>query len=624
MSLNLAEAYEEAAKKLGLGTRLGVLEALKHVDGTGAAVLRAPTGYGKSLASVALGLAALEELWTRGVAKVIHTLPMSSIVEDIYARALALLVARDPRSAEELRSRGISEVEKLAAARGMDWVGYQTWSLDTPLKDPLYIRSTLIYTTFDSYVLNLLKVTPVRYARAPFEAARAAIMRSVLILDEAHLLAETGQLSGASIVEALTATIGETRVLKVPILVATATIPDNLAQHLAATAAQEAKVVTVVSQGCRGGGERHVYVEDEVPRAEIETVVARDSDAAAHAENASGKTLIVLNSVRRAIETYRKLAEKHGEESIALLHARLSMGDRRAAVDKAGRARIIVATQVVEAGVDISADTIITDIAPLPSLVQRMGRVARRGGRGNAVILAGDEARKTAELVYGDAEMRATEETLSNYLAGDKVELDWRDPCPTRHGTYAEALNKYGEKIRQPAETQETKLTATYALINRLVTVHRSDAEDALRQLCGFVRPHVAVPVIVDEECLGQGDARRCVAMLSSEYLSRRRNGETIAEKLLVRGGTIEIAIRAMDEISNTRCRKISEDVHICEAPRSTLLDTRGEVSCRKALALDWVIARELGGDDAPRIAVLGIVAKPGTYRRGLGFETDT
>ena len=41
--------------------------------------------------------------------------------------------------------------------------------------------------------------------------------------------------------------------------------------------------------------------------------------------------------------------------------------------------RIIVATQVVEAGVDVSAHTLITELAPWPSLVQRFGRCNRRG-----------------------------------------------------------------------------------------------------------------------------------------------------------------------------------------------------------------------------------------------------
>ena len=41
--------------------------------------------------------------------------------------------------------------------------------------------------------------------------------------------------------------------------------------------------------------------------------------------------------------------------------------------------RIVVATQVVEAGIDLNAALLITEAAPWPSLVQRAGRCNRTG-----------------------------------------------------------------------------------------------------------------------------------------------------------------------------------------------------------------------------------------------------
>jgi CRISPR-associated endonuclease/helicase Cas3 len=58
--------------------------------------------------------------------------------------------------------------------------------------------------------------------------------------------------------------------------------------------------------------------------------------------------------------------------------------------------RIIVATQVVEAGVDISATTLVTELAPWSSLVQRFGRCARYGGSGNVVVVDRGRDEKTA------------------------------------------------------------------------------------------------------------------------------------------------------------------------------------------------------------------------------------
>jgi CRISPR/Cas system-associated endonuclease/helicase Cas3 len=72
----LLEAFNDALKELGLKRREGVEEALKLLE-KGVAVLRAPTGYGKSLATVALGHA-IYTRWdkvSRDVSKVIHVLP---------------------------------------------------------------------------------------------------------------------------------------------------------------------------------------------------------------------------------------------------------------------------------------------------------------------------------------------------------------------------------------------------------------------------------------------------------------------------------------------------------------------------------------------------------------------
>ncbi|MGW4824748.1 CRISPR-associated helicase Cas3' [Streptomyces sp. NPDC004227] len=111
------------------------------------------------------------------------------------------------------------------------------------------------------------------------------------------------------------------------------------------------------------------------------------------ATGAGGTALVVCNTVGDAQETYRRLRERFDDRShadggiVQLLHARFP-GDVREArtgtvTDGMGRSgprpvrRIVVATQVVEQSLDLDADIVISDLAPLALLLQRAGRCWR-------------------------------------------------------------------------------------------------------------------------------------------------------------------------------------------------------------------------------------------------------
>jgi CRISPR-associated endonuclease/helicase Cas3 len=93
-------------------------------------------------------------------------------------------------------------------------------------------------------------------------------------------------------------------------------------------------------------------------------------------------TLAVFNTVEAARNAYKQL--RGGPVDCTLLHSRFRGIERTALMrDLVERPedRIIVATQVVEAGIDLSALTLFTEAAPWPSLVQRAGRCNRKGLR---------------------------------------------------------------------------------------------------------------------------------------------------------------------------------------------------------------------------------------------------
>lgn len=104
--------------------------------------------------------------------------------------------------------------------------------------------------------------------------------------------------------------------------------------------------------------------------------------AIADAHESGTLTLVIVNRVARAQELRKLLASESKVEAVALVHSRFRPADRRriqsAALDGSFKG-VLVATQAIEAGVDISARTLFTELAPWPSLVQRFGRLNRAG-----------------------------------------------------------------------------------------------------------------------------------------------------------------------------------------------------------------------------------------------------
>lgn len=103
------------------------------------------------------------------------------------------------------------------------------------------------------------------------------------------------------------------------------------------------------------------------------------------AHQPGSRTLVMANIVQRAKDIYRELEKsKERKARLILIHSRFRPDERREKVrrlleDVASDGIIIVSTQVVEAGVDVSARTLFTELAPWASLVQRFGRCNRRG-----------------------------------------------------------------------------------------------------------------------------------------------------------------------------------------------------------------------------------------------------
>ena len=139
--------------------------------------------------------------------------------------------------------------------------------------------------------------------------------------------------------------------------------------------------------------ERGLFSDIEALRTRQRTFCAEDGPLTAQAVKArmgdARRVLCICNTVNRAQRLYQALRhELDGEVDCRLLHSRFYRDDRRAIEnfaleqfkEKPERRVVLIATQVVEVGLDISSEVLFTECAPAASLIQRAGRCARRGG----------------------------------------------------------------------------------------------------------------------------------------------------------------------------------------------------------------------------------------------------
>lgn len=174
----------------------------------------------------------------------------------------------------------------------------------------------------------------------------------------------------------------------------------------------------------------------DVKKKVVRRADVQDPDAAAKLVSEHHRpgtlTLVVLNRVERAMDVFNTLERsyldgkgknqrrKDGSPDLRLVHSRFRGHERAqwaatfltrdASVPETGR--IIVATQVVEAGVDISAQTLITDLAPWSSLVQRFGRAARYSGESGEVVIIGEVTTPEAALPYDADQLSAADQAI--------------------------------------------------------------------------------------------------------------------------------------------------------------------------------------------------------------------
>jgi len=143
-------------------------------------------------------------------------------------------------------------------------------------------------------------------------------------------------------------------------------------------------------------------------------------------------TLVVVNTIASAEELHLLLAPALAGEGYRTfyLSTRIVPAERLRRIEEIRRnadLKLVVSTQLVEAGVDIDLERVIRDVAPVDSIIQAAGRANRNMVRPNAdvevVHLVNERGRSFSSFIYDRWLLQPTEHLLGDVTAITEPQL---------------------------------------------------------------------------------------------------------------------------------------------------------------------------------------------------------
>ncbi|CAB3287751.1 CRISPR-associated helicase Cas3 [Methanocaldococcus lauensis] len=326
----------------------------KIMEHGGSVVIEIPTAGGKTEAAIIPYLYQLvSNDWK--VPRLIYVLPTRSLVEKQAERIRGYIK-------KILEIKGYPKDKAEECAKKMVQVEYG-------LEETHAFLGFVVLTTWDTFLYGLAAH---RTVGDRFTFPCGAIAQSLIVFDEIQMYQDENlympRLIGLVVKRLVEA--------NVPLVFMTATLPTDLKKILSI----DEEPITVHPKDTKKPerGEVIVKFEKKLSDDDLRNEIKKAIDE-------GKKVLIIKNKVNSAIEVYEKV--KHLGKSL-LLHSRFTVEDRIKKEIEIDKADIIVATQVVEAGLDLpNVYLVITDLAPLDALIQRIGRCARRKGEKGKVIV---------------------------------------------------------------------------------------------------------------------------------------------------------------------------------------------------------------------------------------------
>jgi len=381
-------------------------------------VVEAPTGYGKTVGAPTI--AALNYL--KGFSSnFIHILPLRAIVEDLYIckylYASGVQIDRCRGDPPKAFFNALNELDvntdDIAYQMGFDYM-----LRGVGRKEPTY-DAKIVISTLDSFAYNFLRIPVTEFYREikHYAIPRTRILTATLFLDEVHMINRFEDESSEKILSLLKILIEFSLNTKTPLVMATATLWSLFREKILLWSKNNAMFFTIFKEDGKNG--KFIYVrdrefEDRARSIKWSTTVIDENTIVSkimeHVESGE-KVLVVRDRVNDAVNLYSKLGL--GEDEKALIHGRLCLGDRERALENSRSAKVVIATPVVEAGVDWDFDAGFRDATNIPSIIQVFGRICR-----NRVDCKGS--------VYLIKTSESLEELVS--FVNSNRNIDWRIP----------------------------------------------------------------------------------------------------------------------------------------------------------------------------------------------------
>ncbi|MDR7464809.1 MAG: CRISPR-associated helicase Cas3' [Armatimonadota bacterium] len=361
--------------------QLATWQALAHGSSV---ILHAPTGSGKTEAAVLPFLAGAVD-----APRLTYVLPMRALADQIGDR-----------------------LRRHATALGAPETGVAVFHGEAATVRDFPPR--ILVTTLDQAVAA--------YAATPLSAPLrwghvlgGHLATSMVVFDEVHLYDPDLGLQAALVMAEGVQAAG------MPVVFATATLPGTVLGQL-----QEILGATLIRGDPLFPASVEILCHDRRLQAE---------DVLRKLQCGCDRLLVFCNTVDRAQQLYRAISTSVSPPRLELLlvHSRFT-ADHRLSKERElqrllGRTAthapcVCIATSAAEAGSDISAPDVLTEICPADSFIQRAGRCARWGGDGRVEVFTGD-----IDETHGPYDTELCRKTAEELHKRGSFTLDWKTAC---------------------------------------------------------------------------------------------------------------------------------------------------------------------------------------------------